>query len=201
MLDLTPAQLAALETESLEVTSFVAMWRPPATIAAGHIRWTDAPVDTVRQEVVDGGASVAVTYSAGESGIVGVQPPDAQNEGGRDLFALQVFDQDGAYMRDLNAQGHVGINLLVGVRMRAAGQTIDMTFYRGVSVAASWDFDEQRNGYVLSLSFASPLAKFDADYGMTTSEADQARRGADDNSMAHAHDAQDFEWGQPTGGF
>ena len=134
---------------------------------------------------------------------MGIRPPDTQSDGGRDLFGLDLIDQDGAYHRDLNRNGHVGLQILVGAVVnagRGAAAIPDLVFYRGTSVAASWGFNDN-HGNILSLTFGGPLTKFDADYGMTTSEDDQQARDEDDDSMAHAHEAQDFEWGQPTGGW
>ena len=203
MLDLTDAQLAGLESGELSVDAVVSIWRPPQTIATGLIRWTDAPRDVVRMEEQDDGTMVSVTYSSIESNLAGVQPPGVESDGGRDLFGLQFIDQDGAYHRDLDRNGHVGLQILVGAQVnmaRGAAAIPDLVFYRGGSVAAAWQFIDAM-GNVLNVSFGGLLDKFDSDFGMTTSEDDQHARDPDDDSMAHAHEAQDFEWGQPTGGF
>ena len=201
MRDLSSAQLAALESGSFTLVAAVCLWRSTQTMATGFIRWTDSPHGLTLTHTDPWQPSVmqTVTYSADANLLAGIEPPKPQNEASRDVFGLRWYDQNGAYERSFANLGHVGVRCHVAARAYAGDETIDSVFFVGTSLSFASSFEE--DGRIAMMTFGSPLNKFDADYSMTTSEADQAERDADDDCFKHAHKAKDFEWGAPPGGW
>ena len=184
----TDTRLAELRSDALTPVLFIRLgFSDPVWI-------TDASYDI---EVADK-AGTSRTWESGY--IASISPPGGQRDSKRDAYQLGLIDSDpsrsSSFYRMFSARP-TGVSLDVLTRFaRSDGAlTAILDVYHGQSTSVAIEAGVE-GLYITQVTFTGELVNVDQEASVLTSDADQRRRSATDDSLKFAHRALDIKWGK-----
>ena len=175
-------RLAALRSQEVTPVTLITLGNPI------NKRITDSPRPI----------TISSTTWAVEEGLVGMTPPAARRELGRDVYEIEFIDDapgDADSWASL-IENSIGAAVTVQVSFVQANGTLTglLELYSG-KLAGS-DRRVSNDGVTTRARFTGPFARLDDSSALLLTDHDQRRRSATDTSLKFVSDSRVLNWGK-----